>query len=122
MANAVPEVTKRLCCDKCGRPYEESMQKHGIALSMRTLWREEQSITLTDREYQIVELLLRSYPIAMHKDRLFLGVWGSYSEVQPKTLDVFICKLRKQLGRVGMLIETVHGMGYRLILRPMLNA
>ncbi len=114
MANAVPEVSARLCCEKCGRPFEDFMEKHGITINFRELWRNEQSIILTDRESQIVETLLRSYPHAVHKDRIFLNVWGGSSDVQPKTLDVFICKLRKALAPIGMLIETVHGMGFRL--------
>lgn len=122
MANAVPEVSARLCCDKCGRPYHEFMKKHGIAMSFRTLWRDEQCISLTDREFQIIETLVRSYPNPIHKVRVFLNVWGGSSDVQMKTLDVFICKLRKQIARVGMTIETVHGMGYRLILQSTLNA
>ncbi len=94
------------------------MQKHGIAISFRALWRDEQSIILTDREYQIVEALLRTYPNAIHKERMFRNVWGAYSDVQMKTVDVFICKLRKRLGHVGLAIETVFGMGYRLVVQP----
>ncbi len=118
MANGVPEVVTQQCCDKCGRPYEAAMQKAGVAMTFRTLWRDEQSIVLTDRESQIVETLLRSYPLEVHKDRIFLNVWGGSSDVQIKTLDVYICKLRKRLGAVGLEIETIFGMGFRLKLVP----
>ncbi len=118
MANGVPEMVAQQCCDKCGRPFQDFMQKNGIYLSFRELWRDEQSVILTDRESQIVETLLRTYPIAIHKERIFLNVWGGSSDVQAKTLDVYICKLRKRLGAVGMSIETIFGMGYRLKLVP----
>ena len=118
MTNCVQELSIRLCCDKCGRPFEEAMQKHGIAISFRTLWRDEQSITLSDREYQIVETLLKSYPHPVHKERIFLNVWGGTSDVQLKTIDVFICKLRKKLALVGTGIKTIHGMGFRLTVEP----
>ncbi len=122
MANGVPEVAQQQCCDKCGRPFHSFMEKNGISLSFRELWRGEQSVILTDRESQIIETLLRAYPIGVHKERIFLNVWGGSSDVQTKTLDVYICKLRKQLAPVGLAIETIFGMGYRLTIRPMLNA
>ncbi len=118
MANGVPEVVTKLCCDKCGRPFDNAMEKHGIAMSFRSLWRNEESVILTDREYQIVQTLLRSYPIGVHKERIFLNVWGGSSDVQMKTLDVYICKLRKTLARVGIAIVTLHNMGFRLVIGP----
>ncbi len=118
MANGVPESVTQNCCEKCGRPFHNFMEKNGISLSFRELWRGEQSVILTDRESQIIETLLRTYPIAVHKERLFLNVWGGSSDVQTKTLDVYICKLRKRLGAVGMSIETIFGMGFRLKMVP----
>lgn len=35
-------------------------------------------------------------------------------EPEPKIVDVFVCHLRKKLGRVGLKIETVWGQGYAL--------
>ncbi len=122
MANTTPEVTARLCCETCGRPYEEFLEKHGISLMLGSVRRDEAQIIVTNREWQIIETLLRRFPNAVHKETIFLRVWGGSSDVQIKTLGVFICKLRKKIGPIGLHIETLFGMGYQLHIRPMLNA
>ncbi len=122
MANGVPEVTARLCCEKCGRPFDDFMEKHGISMSLGQLWREEMQIRLTNREWQIIETLLLRFPSPVHKESIFLRVWGGSSDVQIKTLDVFICKLRKKIMPVNLRIETIFGMGFQLHIGPMPSA
>lgn len=119
MTNSVPEVSARLCCGKCGRPYETSIEKDGVSLTLKTLRRGDVAISLTDRQYQIVEKLLRSAPTGVHKDHLFFSVWGDETDVQMKTLEVFICQIRRRLWGTGLTIQTIYGMGYRMKIHPM---
>src|SRR5450755_1872625 len=74
-------------------------------------------VHLTDKEYQMLELL------SMHKDRpvtkeMFLNhLYGGMDEPAVKIIDVFICKLRKKLANASMgknYIETIWGRGYVL--------
>ena len=42
-------------------------------------------------------------------------IWGLEAEYENRTLDVHIRTLRAKLGEAGKLIETVRGIGYRLV-------
>ncbi len=42
------------------------------------------------------------------------GGMGDDEQREPKIIDVFVCKLRKKLGPVGITIETIWGSGYSM--------
>ena len=50
----------------------------------------------------------------LEKDDLHIVVSGEESESLPKVVDVQMAKLRKHLAPYGIVIETVHGVGYRM--------
>src|SRR4051794_26034033 len=76
-----------------------------------------QSVPLTGKEYQMLELLALRKGMAISKD-MFLGhLYGGMDEPELKIIDVFMCKLRKKLAAVSGgadYIETVWGRGYML--------
>lgn len=45
----------------------------------------------------------------------YAHVWGREADVDPKIVDVIICKLRKKLDPYSIEIETIHGVGYRML-------
>ena len=45
---------------------------------------------------------------------LLTQVWGYQPEVNSRTVDTHVKRLRQKLGEAGALIETVRGLGYRL--------
>ncbi len=102
------------CCSKCGRPLE-SKEKAGLVVGFRVLSGDGAQVHVTTREQQIVEELVKSYPNLVLHERMFLNVWGASSDVQMKTMHVFMCKLRKKLKQVGFDVSTSFGAGYRLI-------
>lgn len=71
-------------------------------------------IELTPREFRIL-LLLASQPNAvLSRDEILNKVWGENVHVYTRSVDTHVSKLRKKLGEKGELINSVHGMGYRL--------
>ncbi len=102
------------CCEACGRPFDRGSGKDGIVISFRTIQCDENIAHITPREQQILETLLRTYPQPMMLERLFLNVWGWESDVQPKTMQVIICKLNKTLAALGLAITNSYGVGYSL--------
>ena len=57
------------------------------------------------------------YPESAHsRERLMNSVWGGNADVEERTVDVHIRRLRKALSRSkhDQLIQTVRGVGYRL--------
>ena len=71
-------------------------------------------VTLTNKEFELLCLLLRNKGIVLTRATLMDRVWGFESERENRTLDVHIRTLRQKLGESGSLIETVRGVGYRI--------
>lgn len=71
-------------------------------------------VTLTNKEFQLLCLLLRNKGIVLTRATLMDRVWGFESERENRTLDVHIRTLRVKLGEAGSYIETVRGIGYKI--------
>lgn len=84
-----------------------------IELEMRKVFRDGKEITLTPREYALLEILILNKNLALSRDKLLELVWGYDYDGEERTVDVHIQRLRKKLGWED-LIETVFKYGYRL--------
>lgn len=71
-------------------------------------------ITLTEKERQILQLLLVGPDRIHSRERIINAVWGSTEDPLTNIVDVYVARLRKKLGSAGKAIETVRGVGYRL--------
>ncbi len=71
-------------------------------------------VTLTLKEVELLELLIRNKNIVLSRDRLLEEVWGYVFDGETRTIDVHIRTLRQKLKSAGDLIETVRGVGYRM--------
>ena len=71
-------------------------------------------VTLTNKEFELLFLLLRNKGIVLTRATLMDRVWGFESERENRTLDVHIRTLRVKLGEAGSYIETVRGIGYKI--------
>lgn len=72
-----------------------------------------QPVTLQPRERDLLEALLRSCPRVMSKDRLLDAVWGLDAPSDGNVVEVYVSSLRRKLGAAR--IQTVRGLGYRLV-------
>jgi len=82
----------------------------------RTAWRGSETLTLTTREFTILELLMRSPGAVVSREEILEQAWGEREEPMSNTIDVLVGRLRRKLDRPKQpsRIETVRGMGYRL--------
>jgi two-component system phosphate regulon response regulator PhoB len=69
---------------------------------------------LTPTEYKLLLLLATNPGLAQGREQLLQVVWGADPDMQTRTVDVHIQRLRTKLGEAGDMIETVRGFGYRL--------
>ncbi|MBO4747056.1 MAG: response regulator transcription factor [Clostridiales bacterium] len=74
-----------------------------------------EDIALTYKEFMLLRILVENMGIVMSREVLLDRVWGLGSERENRTLDVHIRTLRSKLGPAGQLIQTVRGIGYRLV-------
>ncbi len=70
-------------------------------------------ITLTNKEYQLLLLLVENEGIVLTREVLLDRIWDLGSEPENRTLDVHIRKIRAKLGDAAAWIETIRGVGYR---------
>ena len=71
-------------------------------------------VTLTKKEFDILRMLLENRGIVLSRDRMLNTIWGYDFDGENRTVDVHIRTLRSKLGKAGLHIETVRGVGYRL--------
>ena len=71
-------------------------------------------LTLRPLEFKLVTTFLETPGIVHSRAKLLEEVWGITAEMNTRTVDTHVRRLRERLGKYGEAIETVHGFGYRL--------
>ena len=76
----------------------------------------ERSVRLSRKEFDLMELLMRSRDMVLTKERLILKVWGYESDAEDNNVEVYISFLRKKLEHLhsGVKIRTIRMAGYCL--------
>ena len=74
----------------------------------------DEEIALTPIEFRLLSFLLERKGRAQTRAQLLADIWGYADDVDSRTVDTHIRRLRKKLAREGDRIETVVGVGYRL--------
>jgi DNA-binding response OmpR family regulator len=76
----------------------------------------EREIELTQREFELLEYLMRNERIVVPRQRLLEEVWGYDPFATTNTIEVFVSNLRRKLEAGGepRLLHTIRGAGYVL--------
>ena len=72
-------------------------------------------VVLTQKEFEVLCLLLKNRGQVLSRERLIEDVWGYAFTGESRTVDVHVRTLRQKLGEAGAYIETVRGYGYKII-------
>jgi two-component system response regulator MprA len=95
-----------------------SLEVGGLALNpdTREVRRVDREIELTNREFELLEFLMRNERLVVSRERLLDEVWGYDPMAATNTIDVFISNLRRKLeaGGESRLLHTKRGAGYVL--------
>ena len=75
-------------------------------------------VDLTPTEYKLLLILADRRGRVQSRSSLLESVWDAAPDIQTRTVDMHIQRLRTKLGAAGELIETVRGFGYRLNAPP----
>jgi DNA-binding response OmpR family regulator len=73
-----------------------------------------QPVPLTWREFELLRLLAHERGRVVRRAELLGLLLGAADAASPRLIDTHVKAIRRKLGRAGMLIETVRGVGYRL--------
>ena len=82
----------------------------------RQAYRGERTISLTAKEYDLMELFMRNPRQVLTRDMIFDRVWGYDFGGESNIIEVYIRYLRQKLeaGEENRLLHTVRGVGYVL--------
>ncbi|HVX19941.1 MAG TPA: response regulator transcription factor [Acidimicrobiales bacterium] len=82
----------------------------------RSARRDGDDLPLTGRELAILELLMRRHPAVVERRSIAVQVWDDEADaVGSNTIDVHLARLRGKLAGSAVRIETVRGIGYKLV-------
>lgn len=97
---------------------EEILQVGDLTLdpSLKKVMRAAQEISLTAKEYAVLEYLMRNAGKVLSKEQIISHVWDFDADVLPNNVELFIMFLRRKIDKPfgSKLIHTVPGFGYKL--------
>ncbi|HKA60319.1 MAG TPA: response regulator transcription factor [Gemmatimonadales bacterium] len=74
---------------------------------------QDQDIELTATEFKLLERLIERRDRVQTRTQLLESVWQAQPDIQTRTVDMHVQRLRAKLGEAGDWIETVRAVGYR---------
>ncbi|WP_258056262.1 response regulator transcription factor [Streptomyces sp. Ru62] len=110
----IEAVTRRT---RAARPHD-TVPVHEISpVSIDAVAREARvggrCLTLTEKEFDLLRLLVSQAGTVVSRDQIMLQVWGETQNRRSRTVDTHIASLRRKLGDGGRWIVTVRGVGFR---------
>ena len=85
-----------------------------INTESRTVYKDGNRVDLTLKEYEILLLFIKNKNIALFRETIYERVWKEPYEIDTRTVDLHIQRLRKKLD-LKQHIESVYKVGYRFI-------
>ena len=84
--------------------------------SLKKVTRANQEISLTAKEYGVLEYLMRNTGKVLSKEQIISHVWDFDADVLPNNVELFIMFLRRKIDKPfdSKLIHTIPGFGYKL--------
>jgi two-component system phosphate regulon response regulator PhoB len=75
---------------------------------------DDTELVLTLQEFRLLAYLIQGRGRVRTRDELLADVWNASPELETRTVDTHVKRLRDKLGAAGDIIETVRGLGYRI--------
>ncbi len=72
-------------------------------------------VVLTVTEFRLLKLLMERKGRVQTRESLLINVWNYDTDIETRTVDTHIRRVREKLGPYSHLIETVRGVGYRAV-------
>jgi two-component system phosphate regulon response regulator PhoB len=72
-------------------------------------------VPLTALEFRLLEHLMSRMGRVQSREQLLEEVWGLSSSLETRTIDTHVMRLRDKLGAARAYLETVRGVGYRIV-------
>jgi two-component system phosphate regulon response regulator PhoB len=103
---------------RASKPTERAVESVGtirVDLEAHRCTVEGTEIELTPLEFKLLTTLMNRLGRVQSREQLLEDVWEMSSELETRTVDTHVKRLREKLGPARDLLETVRGVGYRLV-------
>ena len=78
-------------------------------------YKDNELIELTNKEFQIMELLMKRNGEVVSREDIFNHIWGNNGVLESRTIDMHIKSLRSKINdEDGSIIKSVYGIGYKV--------
>jgi len=96
----------------------EVLEASGVRMELasRRVWQDEHELHLSNKEYELLRVLLEAAGAVVTRERIMQEVWDDPDGGASKTLDMHVSWLRRKLGddpQRSRLVSTVRGVGFR---------
>ncbi|HDR7454963.1 response regulator transcription factor [Bacillus cereus] len=109
---------RRVYGEYASKSHERIINCSGLILYLdkKELKYDGRFISLTNKEGQIVELLLKNYPSMVNRAEIFNRIWDGMEYIDENTLSVYVTRIRYKLKELGIrnALKTIRGSGYRI--------
>ncbi|WP_269523914.1 response regulator [Coraliomargarita parva] len=98
-------------------PVQSRIQIGGVLIDeeLHQLTVDEEPVVLTATEFRLLKLLMERKGRVQSRENLLVNVWNYDTDIETRTVDTHVRRVREKLGRYSHLIETVRGVGYRAV-------
>ena len=76
---------------------------------------DNRDVVLTATEFRLLKLLMERKGRVQSREHLLVNVWDYDTDIETRTVDTHVRRVREKLGPYAHLIETVRGVGYRAV-------
>ena len=93
------------------------LQVNGINLDVEhhSVRVHDKAVELTATEFRLLRLLMQECGKVQTREALLKRVWNYENDIETRTVDTHMRRLREKLGEEGSGLETVRGVGYRMV-------
>ena len=119
ISELILRVSKML--KRSGAPSQPSGQSRieiaGVVIDedLHQLTVDGKNVLLTATEFRLLKLLMERKGRVQTRDHLLVNVWHYDTDIETRTVDTHVRRLREKLGQYAHMIETVRGVGYRAV-------
>ena len=106
---------------RSGAPPEPAGQSRieiaGVAIdeALHQLTVDGENVVLTATEFRLLKLLMERKGRVQSRDHLLVNAWHYDTDIETRTVDTHVRRVREKLGQHAHIIETVRGVGYRAV-------
>jgi two-component system, OmpR family, phosphate regulon response regulator PhoB len=119
---SVRELVLRVDAVARRRPGSKESSKHEtlaagrieLDLDAHICYVDQKELPLTLQEFRLLAYLIQGRGRVRTREELLSDVWNASPELETRTVDTHVKRLRDKLGEAGFIIETVRGVGYRI--------